>query len=426
MNKNYFTNIHECLYSVESVENHIYLRHTAMFGILLFNQQFPRFAVKKSHALISLVVCVALLSACSKSESPAAGPNPTSTSAPNAAAAPAGPPPVAAKVIEVQPRQVSLTSEVVAQTEGAKSVDVRARIQGILQKKLYAEGQAVKQGQAMFRIEPAPFELALAQAKANLVQAQAKLEQAQRELTRLKGLLEQKAVSQREFDDADSNAKLAQAALLSTQAQVKQAELNLSYTNVTAPVAGIAGRSLQSEGSLVSPGGVDGLLTSISQADPIWVRFSLSPTEVAQLPSGSARDIQRVKLLLSKGQEYEAEGKVNFTASQVDTRLGTISLRAEFPNSAGKILPGEFVRVRIITGEKSDAITVPQEAVLQNDQGRFVYVLNEQSKATPRPVQVGAWSGKDWVITQGLNANDKVVVDNLLKVKPGATIKPVQ
>ena len=369
-------------------------------------------------SVLVIALTATVLSACSKADdkkAPAAPP-------PGAAQAM----PVAAAVVKVARAPVMLTLDAVGQTEGAKTVDVRARVQGILQRKLYQEGESVREGQPLFQIERAPFEVALAQAKANLAQTQARLDQTQREQGRLKGLLEQKAISQREFDDADANAKTALANLQAAQASVKQAELNLGYTSVSAPVAGVTGRSLQSEGSLVSPSGADGLLTTLSQVNPMWVRFSLSPSETAKLPNQSVKDIKQARLLLPDGSEYPESGQINFAASTVDTRLGTISMRAEFKNPQGNLLPGQFVRVRVSTGKKVDAVVVPQLAVLQSDQGRFVWVLGADNKAQPRPVVVGEWSGNQWVIQKGLEDGEQVIVDNLLKIRPGTVIKPIE
>ncbi|NBS57745.1 MAG: efflux RND transporter periplasmic adaptor subunit [Betaproteobacteria bacterium] len=187
--------------------------------------------------------------------------------------APKPPSAVPARIVEVQPQRVPVRLELVGQVEGSKEVEVRARVSGILQKRLYVEGEVVGAGKPLFQIDPAPFEIALAQARAQLAQERARNEQAKREAGRLKALAEEKAISQREYDDATSTAKLSDATLQVAEANVKQAELNLSYTLVTAPVAGVSGRGARSEGSLISIG-ADSLLTTINQVDPIWVRFS--------------------------------------------------------------------------------------------------------------------------------------------------------
>src|SRR5574343_762039 len=325
------------------------------------------------------------------------------------AGAPAmGPMPVTA--IEVQPQKVPTSIEIMAQTEGARETEVRARVGGILLKRLFQEGEAVKAGQALFQIDRAPYENALAEARA-------RAEQTAREAARLKGLAEAKAIAQKDYDDAASASAMAQAAL-------KQAELNLSWTTVTAPVSGGAGRAEKSEGNLISS--TDNLLTSIYQLNPIWARFALGESDLARFPGKrvSAQDVKAVELVLSDGSVYPKRGKLNLVASTVDPTLGAQQLRAEFDNAEQLILPGQFVRVRLVTGERQGVFLVPQTAVAQGEQGARAMTGGADNKATPRPVQAGEWQGKDWVILGGLKAGDKVIIDNLIKLKPGMPVKP--
>ena len=326
---------------------------------------------------------------------------------------PAGPPamgPMPVSVLEMQPQAVPTSIEIMAQTEGARETEVRARVGGILMKRLYQEGETVKAGQPLFQIDRAPYEIALAEARA-------KAEQTGREAARLKGLAEAKAIAQKDYDDAASANAMAQAAL-------RQAELNLSWTTVTAPVAGTTGRALKSDGNLIAP--TDSLLTSIYQTNPIWVRFSLGESDLAKFPAGrvTAKDVKGVELIQGNGQKYEKPGKLNFLASNIDTTLGTQALRAEFDNTGGQLLPGQFVRVRLITGERQGAYLVPQSAVLQTEMGTLVMTVGPENKVAPRPVKAGEWYGKDWVILGGLNAGDKVIVDNLIKLRPGMPVSP--
>ncbi len=325
-------------------------------------------------------------------------------------AAPAmGPLPVT--VLEMQPQRLPSHIEVMAQTEGSKQTEVRARVGGILSRRLYQEGEVVKAGQPLFQIDRAPFEIALAE-------AQARAEQTAREVARLKPLIDAKAISQKDYDDASSNNALAQAAL-------RQAQLNLSWTTVTAPIAGTSGRAERSEGNLVTAGS-DSLLTTINQTDPMWVRFSLGDAELAQLPGGKVdgQTIRQVSLILANGESYARPGKLNFIARQIDTTLGTQQLRAEFANPQQQLLPGQFVRIRLQTGERDGVFLVPQSAVIQSEQGALVMLAGADNKVTPRPVRTGEWQGKDWVILGGLQAGDKVIVDNLIKLRPGAPIAP--
>ena len=321
------------------------------------------------------------------------------------------PPPVPVTVVEMQPQNLPTTIELMAQTEGAKETEVRARVGGILLKRLYEEGASVKAGQPLFQIDPAPYELALAEVKA-------KAEQTAREEARLKGLLARQAISQKEYDDANSANAMAQAAL-------RQAQLNLSWTTVTAPVSGISGRAIKSEGSLI--GTADATpITSVYQTNPMWVRFGLSESDTASLPGGQLKAgmVGRVELILPDSSIYDKPGKINFLASTVDTTLGTQQLRAEFDNKDNRLLPGQFVRVRLQVGERAEVFLVPQAAVMQTEQARLVMLAGPDNKVVPRPVQTAEWQGKDWVITQGLQAGDKVIVDNLMKLRPGVTVAP--
>lgn len=364
-----------------------------------------------SFGFVVLIAAALLLSACSgdKAAQPAA----------------AAPQALPVTVIEVAPTQAPLVVEAVAQAEGAREVEVRARVSGILEKWLFREGEPVKAGQMLFRIERAPFEIALAQAKARLAEAQAVEEQTAREAQRLTGLVDEKAISQKEFDDARSASAVARAAVKSAEAAVREAELNLSYTQVTAPVAGVTGRAHRSEGSLVNTGS-DSLLTTIAQINPIWVRFSLSDNDLAGVPGGRAavRSFHEVELQLPDGSILPQRGRINFSASRIDPALGTLEMRAEFANADAVVLPGQFVRARVIAGERDNVFLVPQAAVTQTESGPVVMLANAEGKVEPRPIKLGQWQGKDWVVTGGLQAGDRVIVDNLIKLRPGAPVAP--
>jgi membrane fusion protein (multidrug efflux system) len=324
------------------------------------------------------------------------------------------PMPVAVRVVKQQ--TVPVFVEAVGQAEGAKEVEVRARVGGILQRQLYREGEPIRAGAPMFTIDRAPFEIALAQARATLVQEQARAEQARRKAARLKPLAEVQAISRREADDAQSALATAEAALLLQQARVREAELNLSYTAVNAPIAGIATRAEKSEGSLVSAS--DGLLARIAQTDPIWVRFALSEAEYAPLKQQRSAP---VRLLDAEGRAVGAAGRLNYAAPAVDARLGTIGLRAEFPNPGLGVLPGQFVRAQVQAGSET-AWLVPQAAIQAGEQGKFVWVTQD-GKAAPAPVEVGPWAGADWVVRKGLKDGDAVITDNLIKLRPGAPVQ---
>ncbi|HUG75998.1 MAG TPA: efflux RND transporter periplasmic adaptor subunit [Burkholderiales bacterium] len=336
-------------------------------------------------------------------------------------AKPAPPPALRVTAIEVAPQPVAVTFQAVGRTEGSRDVQVRARVAGIIERQLYREGDAVKAGQPLFRIERAPFEIELAQARASLAQERARQELAQQELERLKGLAERRAISQKEADQAASSARQSVAEAQMAQARLRQAELNLSYTTVNAPIGGITGRALQSVGSLVQPGNDSALLTSITRADPIWVRFALSEAEYARLRGSESKNIE-VSIELADGSTYDQAGKLNFAGSTVDGATGTVQMRAELPNPGRRLLPGQYVRVRVIAGSQQ-AIVVPQAAVLQNASGRFVWLAGEDGKAVQRPIRAGNWLGGDWVVLEGLKAGDRVIVDNLARLRPGAPVE---
>jgi membrane fusion protein (multidrug efflux system) len=334
---------------------------------------------------------------------------------------------IPAKVIAVEPRSVPIVIGGVGQVEGSKEVEVRARVAGTLKRTLYREGEVVRAGATLFQIDPEPFEIALAQARSLHAQEAARNEQLRREAARLEELIGQRAISRKELDDARSAAKLSDAALEGARARVREAELNLSYTKVEAPVGGLTGRSQHSEGSLISTSGADGLLTTLSQTDPIWVRFSLSESDLARLPGGRlARGASpEIRLVMPDGSAHPDKGRLNFSASQIDPRLATLQLRAEFPNAGGALLPGQFVRVQVMAGKRDDVFLVPQTAVTQTETGYLLFVLDAEGKAQLRAVKVGDWLGKDWTILEGLKAGEKVIVDNLQKLKPGAAVAPV-
>jgi len=356
---------------------------------------------------VIVIAHLLLLASCGKT--PDGGP------APSAAA------PLSVSVIEAHMQTVPVTVETVGQTEGAKEVEVRGRGSGILLKQLYTEGDPIRAGAVLFKIDPEPYAIALEQVRAVLAQEQAKRVEAQLEVKHLQPLLAKNYASQQAYDQAEANLQASQAAVQAAQAAVRQAELNLSYTDVTAPIGGTSGRALRSIGTLVTANADSALLTTIAQTDPIWARFSLSLQEYQMVRSGLSTPT--VRLILPDGREYAEPGRLNFAASTVDARLATVQLRAAFPNPRLDVLPGQFVRVRLGVGEQS-AILIPQIALQQDDQGRFVWTVDANGKAARRPVEVGNLIERAWIVRQGLNADDRVIIDNLIKLRPGVTVEP--
>jgi membrane fusion protein (multidrug efflux system) len=341
----------------------------------------------------------------------------------------AGMPPPEVNVVSVAPRTLEQTYEYVGQTAGSREVEVRARVTGILLSRKFTEGAPVKKGQSLYTIDPAPFEAAVNRAAADVAAAQARLEQAKRNAARLKPLFAEKAVSQKDYDDAVSGEAIGEADLKAARARLTEARLNLAYTKVEAPASGISGRSLRQEGSLVS--GPDVLLTTITQIQPIWVNFGIPDRESQAIQS----EVQAGRLVLPKdgnfevalkrsdGSTYRHTGRVNFADVRVSPGTGTREMRAELPNPDSQLRPGEFVRVVLKGATRPNAITVPQRAVLEGPQGKFVYVVNDKSMVEARPVEAGQWSGDDWIITKGLNAGERVVTDGVMKLGPGAPVR---
>ncbi len=345
-----------------------------------------------------------------------------------AGAPPGPPPPPAVSIITVEPRDLPVSYEYVGQTAGFREVEVRARVTGILLKRHYREGAPVKEGQSLFLIDPEPFRVALDRAEADLAVAQARLAQAKREVARLAPAYEAKAVAQKDYDDAVSAEQIAAAEVQAARARVTEARLNLDYTRVEAPISGVSGRAVVSEGTLVS--GPNVLLTTVTQIDPMYVIFGIPDRERMAIreeaesgrlklpPNGRFQ----VELKLADGRTYPHTGALDFTDVRVNPHTGTTEARAEVPNPQGWLRAGEFVRVVLHGAVRPQAVLVPQRAVLEGPAGKFVYLVNAEGKAEPRPVQVGPWNGESWVIREGLAAGERVIVDGVMKIGPGAPV----
>jgi len=345
-------------------------------------------------------------------------------------------PPAAVTTLVLQPRTLPVSYEYVGQTAGSKEVEVRARVTGILEKRFFAEGAPVKAGQPLFRIDPKPLEAQAAAADAEVARARAQLTQAEREVARLKPLAERRAIGQKEADDAISNAELARATVKAAEARLAEVNLSLGYTRVNAPIAGLSSRANKSEGSLVNAN--ETLLTMISQVDPIWVPFNVSENDrlgleraVAAgrlvLPKDNAYD---VTVRLSDGSAFPRKGRINFSDTRVNPATGTYEMRAEIANADGALKPGQFVRVVLKGATRTNAIAVPQVAVQDGPQGKFVYVTGKDKDgkdiAVVRPITLGDWVEVDgtnlWLVESGLKGGDTVIVDGIAKLQPGGAI----
>jgi len=338
-----------------------------------------------------------------------------------------GMPPAEVTVVTAEPQSLPVSWEYVGQTVGSREVEVRARVTGILLSRNFKEGERVKKGQSLFTIDPKPFEAALARAVADVAAAAARYEQAKRNAARLKPLYAEKAVSQKEHDDALSTEAIGAADVNAAQARLTEAKLNLAYTKVEAPLSGITTRALPSEGTLVS--GPNVLLTSVVQVDPMWVNFGIADNEQGRIQKGAQSGSLKlprafeVELRLPDGSLYAHKGKLDVADVRVSTQTGTREARAEVPNPDGALRPGQFVRVVLKGASIPNAVTVPQRAVLDGPQGKFVYVIDEKSTAQPRPVEAGQWAGDRWVISSGLNGGERVIVDGVMRIGPGAPVK---
>jgi len=349
-----------------------------------------------------------------------------------AAAAGAAPPPMEVGVVTVESKPVALTQELPGRLEASRVAQVRARAAGIVQKRTFEEGSEVKAGQVLFEIDPAPLRAQLNSAKAQLARAEANFKQASARAARYAPLVEINAISKQDYDDAVAARDQAEAEVAAAKAAVETARLNLSYATVEAPIAGRIGRALVTEGALVGQGEPTPLAT-VQQIDPIYVNLTQSSAELLRLRRAMAagklasvgEGAAQVVLITEDGQEYPHPGKLLFSDISVDQSTGAVTVRAEVPNPERFLLPGMYVRARIEQAVAKEAITVPQQAVVRSAQGAIVMVVGEDSKVAPRPVRVGRAVGDHWVIDDGLKSGDRVIVDGLQKVQPGAPVNPV-
>lgn len=366
-----------------------------------------------------------LLAACGKPAAPAPGPG-------------AGMPPPEVTFVTVQPKNIATGYEYVGQTAGSRETEVRARISGIVERRTYEEGSFVKAGTVLFQIDPGAYKTQLASAEANAGVAIAKFNQAKRELARLGPLAAENAISQKELDDARSTEETASASLKQTQAVVNEARLNLGYTSVVAPIDGFTGVATKANGSLVTP--TDSLLTTLVQTDPVYVNFSVPESDYLKL----LKDVQNgkvslpgrrsangsvaftVQIRLSDGSVFPTRGKMNFASEKVNPANGGFDARAQIPNPDGRLRPGQFVRVLLAGAQRTNALAVPQRAVIDAPMGKIVFTISPANKLVPHPVELDGWNQGEWIVTKGLAAGDRVLVDGFIKAHdPGMTVTPV-
>jgi membrane fusion protein, multidrug efflux system len=357
---------------------------------------------------------------------------------PLAACSRKAPPPAAAGPVEVgvvtlAPTAVTLTKELPGRTSATRVAEVRARVNGIVLKRLFTEGSEVKEGQPLFRIDPAPYQASLEAASAQLARAEANVANARLQAQRYADLVKDNAVSRQEYDNATATLKASEADVAAGRAAVQTARINVGYTTVTAPVSGRIGRSMVTEGAYVQQAQAT-LLATVQQLDPMYVDLTQSSAEVLklrrELESGklqaAGRGSARVKLVLEDGREYAQEGALQFADVTVDPSTGSIALRALFPNPRSELLPGMFVRARLAEGVNPQALLVPQVGVTRDQKGNpTAMVVNAQKKVERRELVTERAIGDAWLVTSGVKAGEQVLVEGLQKVRPGAEVNPV-
>lgn len=340
--------------------------------------------------------------------------------------------PAQVSVMPAKPLDAPVSFEYTGQVNGSNEVEIRARVTGIIDKRLYEEGSAVKAGQTLFQLDDAMFKAQVAQAEAALASAQAQLQKAERDYARIAPLAGKELLSRSARDDAASAVDIAKAAVMQAQASLDSARINLGYTTIKSPISGVAGRALQREGSLVQTGN-DSLLTTVAQTDPAYVDFGMADSDFQNLrqalstgklalPEGGFT----IALKTPAGAPLEQTGKMNFQDYKVDPQTGNVAMRATIDNPKRRLLPGQFVRVLLQGAHHPNAIVVPQSAVLDNPQGKYVYVMakNEQGMdvAQPHPVEAGEWVQMDgelangWIINSGIKEGDQVITDGMARI----------
>jgi len=336
-------------------------------------------------------------------------------------------------VIEMQSKPLTLTKELPGRVSASRIAEIRPQVNGIIQSRLFVEGAEVKKGQALYQIDPSTFEAQVATSKAAITKAEASIANAKAKSERYKELLNIKAVSQQDYDEADAAYKGAKADLLTAQAQLKTAEINLNYSKVLAPISGQIGKSDVTAGALVSANQASALAT-ITQLDPIFVDLTQSSSELTRLKKAiatgeldkDAAQHSKVELKMEDGTTYAHKGTLKFSEVTVDPSTGSVTLRAEFPNPEKLLLPGMYVRAVVVEGVKNDAILAPQRGVSRNTKGEpTAMVVSKDNKVEPRILKTDRTVGANWLVTEGLQSGDKLIVEGLQKIRPGAPVNPM-
>ncbi|WP_157267311.1 efflux RND transporter periplasmic adaptor subunit [Azohydromonas aeria] len=379
----------------------------------------PPYRLTLSTTLVALACSLVMLAGCSKGG--------------QQQAAPAAPPPAQVGVVTVQVQPLTLRTELAGRTTPYLVAEVRPQVGGLIQKRLFEEGSFVKAGQTLYQIDPATLQANLESARASLAKAQANVATAELRARRYDELVTIDAVSKQARDDAQAQLLQARADVATAAAAVKTAQISVQYAQVSAPISGIAGRSTVTPGALVTASQAAPLVT-VQQLDPIYVDIQRASAELLQLQRAfAAGKLQRVdagrarvRLQLEDGSSYPLEGTLKFAEATVDPGTGNVTLRAVFPNPKGLLLPGMYVRALLEEGSTPSAILAPQRAVTRDPKGQaLAMVVGPDNKVQPRPLKVDRAVGDQWLVAEGLQPGDRLIVDGLQKVRPGATVQPV-
>lgn len=344
---------------------------------------------------------------------------------------PPGPPEVA--VVTIQPQQVTITTELSGRTSASLVAEVRPQVNGIIKQRLFTEGTDVKSGQVLFRIDPAPYQAALDNAKGALGRSEANFSSVRLRAERMRELVAEKAVSQQDYDDAAAAKKQTEADIQYWKAAVETARINLKYTTITAPISGRIGKSHFTVGALVTSHQVLPL-ASIKCMDPIYVDVPQSTTDVLRLRrhmeagrlNSKGKNKDKVTLILEDNSRYPLEGELQFRDVTVDPTTGSVTLRVIVPNPKGTLLPGMFVRAILEEGVNTQAILVPQQSVMRDPKGNpFVLIVDKQSEVQPRPLVLDRALGDKWLVVSGLTAGEQVIVEGIQRARPGSKVKAV-
>ncbi len=366
--------------------------------------------------LIAVLLVGALLAGCQKKAAPA----------------PAKPPPIEVRVVASRAETVPVVNEYVGRVAAYRSVEIRARVEGVLEQRHFVEGAEVKKGELLYSIDPTPYRIALNDAQADQARSAANLASARAKEKRLAPLVKENAISQQDYEDAVTAVKQTEAQLAVSTANVERALTNLGYTKVLATESGKIGAALVPEGRLVGRS-ESTHLTTVDRLDQVYVNFNVADRDAlilrrelsqGKIKAGAGTGSAQARIFLPDGSEFERSGKLDFSESQVNPSTGTITLRVVMPNPGRKLLPGMYVRVVYTSGERPNTRLIPQKAVTKTPTGHVAWVVGPDNKVERRDLVVGEWLKSDWIIEKGLGAGELVVVEGLQRLQQGATVKP--